>query len=332
MNRPQASPQPGAAPSAAPVRGARHWAQIDEVGFIFGMRLLYRVHRTLGRLPFQLALYPVVFAYWLSARSAREASRTYIARLRASGVEPGRWASLRHFVAFAECILDKLMVWNGGLDPARCIVEGAELCAEAFQAKRGGLIVTAHLGNFEASRALASSYHDARKIHVLVHTRHAARFNRLMAELNPDSQLNLIQVTELDPAMAMFLAERVADGDFIVMTGDRVPVTQDAGVLEAPFFGKPAPFPIGPWVLAAVLGVPVFLMWPTAEGKGFRVRFERFRDRIVLPRRNREAALLPLVQEFAARLEAETRRTPLQWFNFFDFWARPVRVTHDSQA
>ena len=293
MRRPQASPQSGADEVAAPAQGARHWAQIDEVGFILGMRLLYRVHRTLGRLPFQLALYPVVFVYWLSASSAREASLAYIARLRESGVEPGRWASLRHFVAFAECILDKLMVWNGGLDPARCIVEGAELCAEAFRAKRGGLIVTAHLGNFEASRALASSYHDARKIHVLVHTRHAARFNRLMAELNPDSQLNLIQV---------------------------------------PFLGRAAPFPIGPWVLAAVLGVPVFLMWPTAEGKGFRVRFERFRDRIVLPRRNREAALRPLVQEFAARLEAETRRTPLQWFNFFDFWARPVRVTHDSQA
>ncbi|MCX9157657.1 acyltransferase [Niveibacterium sp. 24ML] len=307
--------------------GARHWAQIDEVGFVFGMRLMYRLQRVLGRLPFLIALYPVVFAYWLTAGSARRASQAYLARLRACGVEPGRFASLRHFIAFADCMLDKLMVWNGGLDPANCIVEGAELCAEAFRAGRGGLIVTAHLGNFEASRALASSYHDSRKIHVLVHTRHAARFNRLMAELNPDSQLNLIQVTELDPAMAMFLAERVAEGDFIVMTGDRVPVTQDAGIVDAPFFGEAAPFPIGPWVLAAVLGVPVFLMWPTAEGKGFRVRFELFRDRVVLPRRNREAALQPLVAAFAARLEAQTRRTPLQWFNFFDFWARPTRTT-----
>lgn len=302
---------------------ARHWAQIDEIGFVAGMRLMYRLHCWLGRLPFLLALYPVVFVYWLTAPVQRRASQVYIARLRAEGIEPGRFASLRHFVAFAECMLDKLMVWAGGLDPLRCIVEGAELCAEAARAGKGGLIVTSHLGNFEASRALAGAYTDARRIHVLVHTRHAERFNRLMAELNPSSQLNLIQVTELDAPMAMFLAARVAEGDFIVMTGDRIPVSDSGAMLEADFLGQRAPFPIGPWVLAAVLGVPVFLMWPTAEGRGFRVRFERFRDRIRLPRREREAALQPIVQDFAARLEAQVRRTPLQWFNFFDFWARP---------
>ena len=103
-------------------------------------------------------------------------------------------------------------------------------------------------------------------------------------------------------------------------------------MVDAPFLGATAPFPIGPWVLAAVLGVPVFLMWPTAEGRGFRVCFEHFRDRITLPRKNREAALQVLATEFAARLEAQVRRTPLQWFNFFDFWARPGTSGHDVHA
>ena len=35
---------------------------------------------------------------------------------------------------------------------------------------------------------------------MLLHTMHATRFNQLLAQVNPDSELNFMQVTELTPA------------------------------------------------------------------------------------------------------------------------------------
>jgi predicted LPLAT superfamily acyltransferase len=311
---------------------SRHWAKLDEVGFLFGMRLLYRVHCVLGRLPLRLALYPVVAVYWLASSEARRSSRDYLRRLTEAGLSPGRCASLRHFLSFAETILDKLLAWTGGLDPLRCIVENAGDFLDTLRHGQGGIIVTAHFGNFEVSRALGALQGEKRQVHVLVHTRNALRFNQLMAELNPASQLNLIQVTELDPGTVMRLAARVAEGDFLVITGDRVPVSDRPSVVSAPFLGSPAPFPTGPWILASVLQVPVFLMWAVAEAEGFRIRFERFRDRVEVPRRGRREALVPLVADFASRLEAEVRRKPLQWFNFFDFWSMPESISDDKPA
>jgi len=96
---------------------------------------------------------------------------------------------------------------------------------------------------------------------VLIHTKHAQRFNRLLAQLNADSQVNLMQVTELSAATAVLLSEKVARGEFVAVAGDRIPVTPKPRVAMAEFFGAPAPFPVGPYILADLLQCPVFLLF-----------------------------------------------------------------------
>jgi predicted LPLAT superfamily acyltransferase len=56
------------------------------------------------------------------------------------------------------------------------------------------------------------------------------------------------------------------------------------------------------------------------EGEGYRVVFEPFADRIVLPRGSRDAALSAQVQRYAGWLEQQVIQSPLDWFNFFPFW------------
>jgi len=302
---------------------SRHWAQMDELGFVFGMKLLFRLHGFFGRRVFRVVLAPVIAVYWLLAGGARRASLDYVRRLRERGVEPGRFASLRHFFAFGETILDKVLVWHGALHSDACRVENAKEIFRMMDDGEGGVIVTAHFGNIEASRALAEVYKHGRRLHVLVHTLNSVRFNQLMAELGPTSQLNLVRVDQFDTATMMWLAAQVEQGDFVVITGDRVPVSQNGAVIDVPFLGDTASFPVGPWILAAALKVPVFLMWAVPEGQGYCVSFDLFRKTVSLPRRSRTEALVPLVADFAQRLEAQVRRAPLQWFNFFDFWHRP---------
>jgi predicted LPLAT superfamily acyltransferase len=145
----------------------------------------------------------------------------------------------------------------------------------------------------------------------------------MLARLDPRSQLNLMQVTEMTPAMAMQLSERVEQGEFVVIAGDRVPVSSNPRVALAPFLGQTAAFPVGPYVMAAVLGCPLYTLFATRRQGGYELHFERLRETVSLPRRGREAALTELAGDYAARLEHHVRRAPLEWFNFYDFWQLP---------
>jgi predicted LPLAT superfamily acyltransferase len=62
-------------------------------------------------------------------------------------------------------------------------------------------------------------------------------------------------------------------------------------------------------------------MFCLRENGRHRLYFERFAERVVLPRGDKEAALAALAGRYASRLEAYCLRDPFQWYNFFDFWA-----------
>lgn len=306
---------------------ARHWAGIGESTFVTGIRFLCVVEHWLGRWPFRLCLYPVVLCHWLLNRTAREASREYLQRVHDThGVfprVPGTALGLRHFACFAETLLDKLLASRGRYPVAR-VRARSEVMLEQIARGEGGVIITGHIGCLELCQALADTVPGFR-LTALVHTAHAENFNRLLKRINPGTRVELLQVTALDAAMAMRLGERVAAGEFVAITGDRVPVRGGRSVF-APFLGKAAPFPVGPYVLAAALGCPLFAMACTHEGAGYRLCFERFSDRVVLPRGARDAALGAQATRFAQWLEAQVRLSPLDWFNFFPFWDQ---VPHD---
>jgi predicted LPLAT superfamily acyltransferase len=303
-----------------------HWASINEASFVAGMRLLFWVCRVFGRWPFRIVLYPVLLWYVATQGRARRASRDYLAR---AGAPAGVMGVLRHFGAFAEAILDKMLLWGGLFDFSRVRVHGAEPLFEMMAARRGALLVCAHLGNLDLCRAL-SLRTPGLKVTVLVHTRHAQAFNGMLARLDPRSQLNLMQVTEMTPAMAMQLSERVGRGEFVVIAGDRVPVSGQPRVAIAPFLGRAAAFPVGPYVMAAVLGCPLYAMFAARDGDAYELHFERLRETVSLPRRGREEALAELAAGYAARLEHHARRTPLEWFNFYDFWHLPITELQDE--
>lgn len=301
---------------------ARHWAQMGESTFVLGIWLLYWVHRLLGRWPFRLCLYPVVTVHWLARPLVRESSLEYLARLESAtgvlGKQPGWRESLRHVAAFAETMLDKLLAVSGRYRFEHVRTEGREEFYEVAKGGRGGVIVTAHMGCLELCRAMAEKRGEV-KLNILVHTRHAEQFNRVLKRLNPENDFRLMEVTDMGPATAVALNERVAAGEFVVIAGDRIPVSASQTV-SVDFLGHPAPFPVGPYVLAALLKCPLYLLGCIHEGRGYTIRFECLAERVELPRGRREAALSGYARLYAERLTALLKRSPLDWFNFFPFW------------
>jgi predicted LPLAT superfamily acyltransferase/GT2 family glycosyltransferase len=313
-------------------QGKQHWSRTPERGSVLGMQIMLASYRLLGRAGFKALLYPVIGYFWLTGRRQRAASEQYLARLEAFATEQGvalpsePRTSFRHFLRFGEAALDKLAGWRGDIPLSDIELVGREHHEAALMSGRGLLLLGSHLGDLELCRALGTRDGQVR-INALVFTRHAARFNALLKQVNPDSNINLIQVQEMGADTAILLKEKIDAGEWVVIVGDRTSVTREKRVVWADFLGAPAPFPLGPFALASVLACPVYLMFGLKEQGRFRVHFEPFAERLLLPRAEREAALRHWVQAYADRLQHHCLRAPLDWFNFFDFW----QLTHDEQ-
>jgi predicted LPLAT superfamily acyltransferase len=313
-----------------PTTATPHWAAINEASCVAGMRLLFWVCRVAGRWPFRLVLYPVLVWYVATQPAARRVSRDYLARVgRYATVPQGVLGVLRHFAAFAENILDKMLLWGGAFDTSTVATHGAAPLLELIAARRGALLVCSHLGNLDLCRVMAHQV-PGLTLTVLVHTRHAQAFNAMLARIDPRSTLNLLQVTEVTPATAMLLAERVARGEFVVIAGDRVPVAPGGRVARADFLGAGAAFPVGPYILASVLDCPIYALFARPDGAGHGLYFELLAESVKLARKGRDAQLAALAGQYAARLEHHCVRAPLAWFNFYDFWHLPD-ATHETQ-
>ncbi|MGF1688561.1 glycosyltransferase family 2 protein [Photobacterium japonica] len=311
---------------------SRHWSSHAERGTVLGIKTLLLVYRLLGRRVFNVLLKGVMAYYHRTGHRARAASEDYLATLRRYAAAQdmtipeecdGHLNSYQHMLSFGHTMLDKLAAWQGDFSFDHITVHGQDHFDQITANKQGIVILGSHLGNLELCRALSRGY-DNVKINALVFTEHAERFNAVMQAVNPDSALNVIQVNNVGPETAILLRQKLDQGEWVVIVGDRTSVTHEQRVIWAGFLGKPAPFPQGPFMLAAVLKAPVYTLFGLRNDSGdtphFDVHFELFNEQIQLPRGQREQALQAVVSQYATRLEAYTLKAPLQWYNFFPFW------------
>ncbi len=313
-------------------RRRQHWAQQDEVKGLRGMRLMLRVWKLMGRRAFTVLLWPTIGVYWLIARPARQASRQWIGRvkheLRQRNMPvPPRLNSFFHFMRFGNAMLDKVASWRGELKFDRDVVF-APGASEALDiaAPQGKLLLASHLGDVEACRALAQ-LDGSKTITALVFSENAQRFKQIMSEMAPQAGVNLMSVTDIGPDTAIAIKEKLERGEWVAIVGDRIAVNPQRGSewrgIWSPFMGQPAPFPQGPFILASILRCPVVLIFALHQRGKLVLHCEPFADPLRLPRGERQQALQETVDRYAQRLEHYALMSPLDWFNFFDFWHLP---------
>jgi len=307
-----------------------HWTQMEEGGVIWGMRLLLRIYLLCGRTVLQLFLYPVVIYYWLINRQARRASQTYLNRLavfapslKLSG--SFLW-SFRHFISFANAIIDKLAAWSGALTRADVQYHGRNEIISEIRKGQGVVLLGSHLGNLEVCRVIAD-FDKTLHINVLIHNKHAQKFNRLLKQTSDNSQLNLIQVTEITAATSMLLKDKIEGGELVIIAADRSLPGSRQHVTKVNFLGGEALMPQGPFILAGLLKCPIYTVFCLKQQGKHVIYFDHFSDMLNFPRKTREQAIQQITQRYAERLQTYCLKEPLQWFNFFDFW----RVSQDDE-
>ena len=182
--------------------------------------------------------------------------------------------------------------------------EGADLMTRLGQ---GFISPSAHVGNWElAGRLLAGR--TARTTHVVVADEEARELEQWVRRDGDGVRF----VTRSRPTVSLELVAALRRGEVVAVQADRALGTR--GDVLIPFFGTPAPFPLGPFLLASAVRVPVVPAF-CLLGADYRYTV-KVAEPFSVPRGGEVEA----ARAWVAMLEGVVREHPTQWFNFFDIW------------
>lgn len=213
----------------------------------------------------------------------------------------------RLFGEYAMCFSD-LLTTNREPLPRLVRYVGTVVGREYADGLHGAVVsVTAHLGNWDlAGRLLAR---DSGGITHVVVAPEEARAVEPWVRRDGDG---VRFVPRSDPTVSIGLLSALRRGERVGMQGDRA--LGNRGDVLVPFFGRLAPFPVGPFRLAAAGGAPVV---PAFCVLGPDLRYELTVCPPLVSRRGSEEDSLRV---WVAHLERLVEARPTQWFNFFDIW------------
>ncbi len=298
---------------------ATHWRAHREGGGRFALWLIRTLALHGGRRFGRLLLYPVTLYFFLRRGAERRASRQYLAR--AFGRPPRVWQMLRQFHGYAATTLDRIFLLAHGERGFHIEIEGLAELERCIAEGRGVLLVGSHQGSFEALRVLSARRPEV-PLRVVLDKGKTPAMTELLEALAPAVGAAVIDAAQGGAHVVMAAAEACRQGAMVALLADRAGEHEAQRAVD--FLGAPAPLPVGPWLLANALQVPVLLCFGLYEGGNrYRLVFEPFAERVAIPREQRGPVLDALLARYAARLEHYVRVAPYNWFNFHDFWRPP---------
>ena len=270
---------------------AVRWTGLPERGSLTSLRSLAWIAMHIGRWAARLLLYPITFYFVVTAGAARRTSYEYLKQIRGS---PAHWWHVfRHFHCFAATILDRVYLLRGEFQRFDVKLHGKEVLHHRMESGKGCILLGSHLGSFEVLRALGVMQRNF-PLKVLMDATHNQNITGFLDALNPVIAGTVIAPDRADTLLTV--RESLDAGFFVGTLGDRV--SSDVKTSRCQFLGRPAAFPVGPIVLAAMTRCPVILFFGLYRGKNrYEIYFEHFADEITLNRDRRAEEMPPVTAE-----------------------------------
>jgi len=293
-----------------------HWSARPEGGGRFAIWVIRTIALRCGRPCARALLYPATVYFFLRRGYERRVSYAFLER--ALGRKATAWEVMRHIFSFASTMLDRVFLLSDRYARFDVRVHGLEELTSRMCPDRGVLLLGAHVGSFEVLRVLATERPDV-KVCAVLDTQKTPALTELLHELNPAVARNVIDASRPGTEIVLALGEAAREGALVTLLADRARQHESTVIVD--FMGSPAAFPGAPFLIGALLKVPmVICIGMYRGGNRYDLYFEPFADELVLPRHARKTELRAAAQRYAARLEHHVRQDPYNWFNWHDFW------------
>ncbi len=258
-----------------------------------------------------------IVAFYYLLFSDRKAIKYYFRVIHGYGRSGTIRSIYRSYCMLGEVLVDKVAMLSGAKTDYSFCFEGEEHLRAMSAAGKGGLLIGAHMGNWEVAGQLLERIDTP--VNILMREAEHEQIRELLEKVMVHKNLRVIP--QKDDYTHLFLIEQALERkEFVVMHGDRY--TDGANTVSLNFMGRQAQFPSGPLYLASKKGVPVTFVYTLKEGKTHYHFYATPGKTYPYPARikSRKDEIRAMVEDYVSSLEAMLHLYPHQWFNYYNFW------------
>jgi predicted LPLAT superfamily acyltransferase len=228
------------------------------------------------------------------------------------------WKSIyQNYNLLGQVLVDKIAFLSGYHKNFTFTFEGEHFLTELAQNKQGGLLIGAHMGNWEIAGQLLERIDIPVNI-VMLESEHE-RIKSYLDDVLEEKNMKVIPIKD-DFSHLFAITEALKNNELVAIHSDRfLPGTNTVSIN---FMGKNAKFPAGPLYLASKHNAPVTYV-VTVKDSPTHYHFYASKPRVFSYPSNlktRKTEIENMVKDYAGFLESKLQKYPLQWFNYFPFW------------
>lgn len=278
-----------------------------------GYRIFIFVLKTGGVLPAYFLLRFVTFYYLIFSYKSTRFIFDYFRKRHNYGFLRALYSVYRNYNYLGEAIIDKVVVISGIPNKFTFDFDGIENLRKIAALKKGGLLLSAHIGNWEAASHLLKDI-DAR-INIVTFDGEDPGIKEYLESVTGKSVVNFIFIKD-DMSHIFEINEAFSNNELVCMPADRFIAGNKT--LNVNFLGAEAKFPVGPFMLAYKFKVPITFVLAVKES-AFHYHFfaSNIKEYLYL---DKDASIQEMLADFANYMEDKVKKYPEQWFNFYNFW------------
>lgn len=278
-------------------------------GSLTGYKIFLFFINSLG-LGFAYGLLRVVtYYYYLFAVKPKKALLDFYQNtLHITGSEARKMAR-RNFYIFGQTLVDRAAFLLGKDREFSHVFENEQYLIDIRDAGRGGILLSAHVGNWETAGNLLKG-RITPTINIVMLDAEVENIKKYMDLSTGGSRFKVIAIKD-DLSHVISIRNALVNNEFVAIHADRY--LEGAKYIEMDFLGRKARFPYGPFVIASKFNAPVTFVFAAKDGK-YSYHLSATKP-IEVKMKPEEIAKL-----YVEELERKVRAFPEQWFNYFNFF------------
>ncbi len=228
------------------------------------------------------------------------------------------WSIYKNYYWFGQTIIDKIVLTSGIKNPFRFEFEGEENLREMVNQNKGGLLLSAHTGNWEIAGHLLKRL--GTDMHIVMYDGEQQQIKDYLESITEKHSARIILIKE-DLSHIYAIQEALTNNGFVCMHADRF--LEGNKTLTGILLNKAARFPAGPFLLAHSFHSPVSFVFAMKD-HAFDYHFYASPAKIYTG--PRDSTVQEMLQDYCAAMEETIRKYPLQWYNYYDFWEESPKL------
>jgi len=275
-----------------------------------GYQIFIAIIRAGGIFPAYALLRLVTLYYFLFPGKAAKSLLYYFRQRLGYSALKARWCVYENFNYLGRTIIDKIVLMSQVPNPFSIRHDGVQHLEQMVREGKGGLLVSAHVGNWEGAGHLLKRLNA--KINIVMYDGEHEKIKQYLESVRERS-FHVIIIRD-DLSHIYEIKEAVERNEFVCIHADRY--VEGTKTITGKLLGADARFPIGPFILATTFDMPVSFVFAMKEGPKHYHFFAS--PGKVYP--HGKAGIPLMLEDYLRKTETMIRAYPLQWHNYFPYW------------